>query len=225
MGDGLQLDEESPQASLLRCRVAALLAVMLSASPAFAQTTADIVGRVTDASRSVLPGVTVHIEHEGTGDVRTAPTNAAGDYAFNLLLPGTYTVKMGLDGFNAEIRRVTLSSGDRARLDAQLALGGVTETVTVAAAAPLLQTETSTVSALVDDQLVQDLPVNGRNFVELVQTVPGANPGLPNSLASGTRPDDRRNTSAVSVNGAQDNQNNHLIDGMTTTSGRSALSA
>ncbi len=187
---------------------------MLSALPAFAQTTADIVGRVTDASRSVLPGVTVHIEHEGTGGVRTMPTNTTGAYAFNLLLPGTYTVTMELDGFNAETRRVTLSSGDRARLDAQLALGSVTETVTVTVEAPLLQTETSTVLALVDDQLVQDLPVNGRNFVELVQTVPGANAGLPNSLASGTRPDDRRNTSAISVNGAQDNQNNHMIDGM-----------
>ena len=214
MGDGLRLDEESPPVSPVRWRVFALPALMLSALPAFAQTTADIVGRVTDASRSVLPGVTVHIEHEGTGGVRSMPTNATGDYAFNLLLPGTYTVTMELDGFNAETRRVTLSSGDRARLDAQLALGSMTETVTVAVEAPLLQTETSTVLALVDDQLVQDLPVNGRNFVELVQTVPGANAGLPNSLASGTRPDDRRNTSAISVNGAQDNQNNHMIDGM-----------
>lgn len=108
MGDGLRCGEESPHASLVRCAVA-LLALTLSAVPAFAQTTADIVGRVTDASRSVLPGVTVHAEHEGTGGVRTMPTNATGDYAFNLLPPGTYTVTMALDGFNAETRRVTLS--------------------------------------------------------------------------------------------------------------------
>ena len=61
---------------------------------------------------------------------------------------------------------------------------------------------------------MQDLPVNGRNFVRLVQLVPGATEGLPNSLASGTRPDDRRQTSAISINGALDNQNNQLIDGM-----------
>ena len=129
--------------------------MMLSAVPAAAQRTADIVGRVTDAadgarcdlpacagggaaSRASLPGVTVSIENEGAGDARTAPTNTTGDYAFNLLPPGTYTVTMELGGFNAETRRVTFSSGDRARLDARLELGGVAETVTVAAEAPLL---------------------------------------------------------------------------------------
>ena len=93
-------------------------------------------------------------------------------------------------------------------------VGLVAETITVTAASPLLQTDTSTLSALVTEKAVQDLPVNGRNFVRLVQLAPGANEGLPNSLASGTRPDDRRQTSAISINGALDNQNNQLIDGM-----------
>src|SRR5207245_8612494 len=61
---------------------------------------------------------------------------------------------------------------------------------------------------------VQDLPVSGRNVVRLVQLVPGAFEGQQNSLASGNRPDDRRQTSAVSINGSMDNQNNHLIDGI-----------
>ena len=87
---------------IARCCTVALLAMMLSAVPAVAQTTADIVGRVADASRSVLPGVTVNIENEGTGNARTALTDTTGDYAFNLLPPGTYTVTMELDGFNTE---------------------------------------------------------------------------------------------------------------------------
>ena len=86
--------------------------------------------------------------------------------------------------------------------------------MTVTAEAPLLQTDTSTLGSLVTEKAVQDLPVNGRNFVRLVQSLPGANEGVPNSLASGTRPDDRRQTSAISINGALDNQNNQLIDGM-----------
>ncbi|HEX7795938.1 MAG TPA: carboxypeptidase regulatory-like domain-containing protein, partial [Vicinamibacterales bacterium] len=192
-----------------------LVALSLLPAAAAAQvTTADIIGRVTDASGGVLPGATVTIENVGTRDVRTASTNATGDYVFNLLPIGTYTVKIELQGFNAVTSRAVLAAGDRARVDAKLSVGTMTENISVVAESPLVQTDTSTLSALVTEKAVQDLPVNGRNFVRLVQLVPGANEGTPNSLASGTRPDDRRQSSAISVNGALDNQNNQLIDGV-----------
>src|SRR6266480_3906012 len=177
-------------------------------------TTADIVGRVTDATGAVLPGATVTIENVGTHDIRTLPTNASGDYVFTLLPIGTYTVKIELQGFGTQNSRVPLSAGDRARVDAKLQLGAVTESITVTAESPLVQTDSSTVGTLINLKNVSDLPVNGRNFVRLVQAIPGANEGLPNSLASGTRPDDRRQTSAISINGGGDNQNNQLIDGI-----------
>jgi hypothetical protein len=188
---------------------------LLLQSLAFAQvTTADIVGRVTDATGAVLPGATVTITNQGTGDVRSAPTNESGDFAFNLLPIGAYAVKVELQGFGTQNTRLNLSAGDRARFDARLSLGQVEENITVTAQASLLQTDTSTVGSLINLKEVQDLPVNGRNFIRLIQGLPGANEGLPNSLASGTRPDDRRQTSAISINGAADNQNNQLIDGM-----------
>jgi hypothetical protein len=190
------------------------LCLALPATAAAQVTTADIVGRVTDASGGVLPGATVTIENVGTHDIRTAPANASGDYVFNLLPIGTYTVKIELQGFGPHISRVALSAGDRTRVDAKLQVGNVSETITVAAESPLVQTDSSTVGTLINLRNVSDLPVNGRNFVRLVQAIPGANEGLPNSLASGTRPDDRRPTSAISINGAGDNQNNQLIDGM-----------
>lgn len=194
------------------CSVAICLGL---AVPALAQvTTADLVGRVTDASGGALPGVTVTITNDRTGDVRSATTGSSGDYSFNLLPIGSYTVAVALPGFGTQTTTVALSAGDRVRFDARLQLGTLAETITVTAATPLLQTDTSTLSALVTEKAVQDLPVNGRNFVRLVQLAPGANEGLPNSLASGTRPDDRRQTSAISINGALDNQNNQLIDGM-----------
>ena len=99
---------------------------------------------------------------------------------------------------------MTLSAGDRTRLDAKLQVGTVAESITVTGESPLVQTDSSTVGTLIDLKNVSDLPVNGRNFVRLVQAIPGANEGLPNSLASGTRPDDRRQTSAISINGAGD---------------------
>ncbi len=188
---------------------------LLLHSLAFAQvTTADIVGRVSDSTGAVLPGATVTITNEGTRDVRTAPTTESGDYAFNLLPIGTYAVKVELQGFGTQNTRLVLSAGDRARFDAKLSLGQVAENITVTATVSALQTDTSTVGSLINLKEVQDLPVNGRNFIRLIQGLPGANEGLPNSLASGTRPDDRRQTSAISINGAADNQNNQLIDGM-----------
>ena len=208
-------DEEGEE-RMSAARWCAAVALSLIA-PAFAVaqvTTADIVGRVTDATGAVLPGATVTIENVATHDVRTAPSNETGDYLFNLLPIGSYTVKVELQGFTSQNTRVTLSAGDRVRVDARLQVGQLAENVTVAAESPLLQTDTATVSSLVSTQAVQDLPVSGRNVQQLVQLVPGAFEGLPNSLASGTRPDDRRQTSAISINGSLDNQNNQLIDGI-----------
>jgi hypothetical protein len=195
------------------CTIVASLLALPSAVSAQV-TTADIVGRVTDATGAVLPGVTITVENVGTHDVRSLPTNETGDYVFNLLPIGTYTIKVELAGFTSQATRATLSAGDRFRFDAKLTVGQVAENITVVGESPLLQTETATVSSLVTEKAVQDLPVNGRNFVRLVQLVPGATEGVPNSLASGTRPDDRRQTSAISINGALDNQNNQLVDGV-----------
>ena len=188
---------------------------LLFASVAAAQvTTADIIGRVTDSTGAVLPGATVTIENQGTHDVRSVPTNSSGDYVFNLLPIGGYSVKVELQGFSTQQTKISLSAGDRVRFDAKLQVGQVAENITVTASAPLLQTDTSTVSTLVSAKAVQDLPVSGRNIARFVQLVPGAFEGQANSLASGTRPDDRRQTSAVSINGSLDNQNNQLIDGI-----------
>ena len=110
--------------------------------------------------------------------------------------------------------RVVLTSGDRTRIDGRLSVGSVSESVMVTGESPVLQTDTSTLSSLVSEQAVQDLPVNGRNFMRLVQLVPGATEGAANAINSGSRPDDRRQTSSVSINGESENRNNQMIDGM-----------
>ena len=123
-------------------------------------------------------------------------------------------MKVELQGFASQTTKVNLSTGDRVRFDPSLQIGTVAENITVTGESPLLQTDTATVGSLVTEQAVQDSPITGRNFVRLVQSLPGAFEGQANSLASGNRPDDRRQSSAVSINGAMDNQNNQLIDGM-----------
>jgi len=176
-------------------------------------TTADIVGRVTDNTGAVLPGATVTVQHVATGVVRTTVTGDTGDYVFTLLPIGAYTVQIELQGFQTHAARTVLASGDRSRVDARLQLSGVAESVTVTAEAPLVQTDSSAVSALVTREAVQDLPVVGRNFVRFLSLVPGANEGTGNAFTGGERPDERRQTNAFSVNGALDNQNNVMVDG------------
>jgi len=200
--------------SPIRWSVATLFVSLALSTTAFAQGTADLVGRVTDTSGGVLPAVTVTATNVATKSVRTTITSDTGDYTFPLLPIGGYTVKIELQGFQAVNARVDLATGDRARVDVKMQIGTVAETVLVTGESPLLQTDTSTVSALISEKTVQDAPIPGRNIIRMVQMIPGASEGALSSLANGTRPDERRQTSSVSINGVNDVLNNQLVDGM-----------
>lgn len=192
-----------------------LLACVL-VMPSLAQvTTADLVGTVTDNTGAVLPNAKVTITNIGTNISRTATTDDAGAYVFNLLPIGTYAVKVEATGFkNFAVNEITLVGGDRTRVDARMEVGATTETVSITADASVLQTDTSTVGTAITGKLVQELPLNGRNYVQLALLVPGVSPGPPNGLATGTRPDERRLNSSYSVNGQDPVLNNNMIDGM-----------
>ncbi|MGI4758604.1 MAG: TonB-dependent receptor domain-containing protein [Janthinobacterium lividum] len=194
---------------------AVVLSMFGGASLAHAQlTTADIVGTVTDASGAVVPNAQVVAKNLATNVSRTITTGASGDYTFSLLQPGHYSVTVTAAGFKvSNTPDLAIEAGDRARNDAHLQLGNASETISVEAQTPLLQSENATVSSTVTAQAVQDLPLNGRNYVQLVQLVPGANEGPGNGLTSGGRPDDRRQSSSISVNGQDDTLNNFTIDG------------
>jgi hypothetical protein len=178
-------------------------------------TTADIVGRVTDSTGAVIYGARITIENLGTRNSRTTLTGTSGDYVLSLLPPGRYTLRIEAAGFKTFVLPdLTLAAGDRGRGDAQMQIGQMQETVEVLARTPALQSDSSTLSTVVTERPVQDLPLNGRNYIELAQLVAGGNAGPPGALSSGTRPDDRRQTSSVSVNGQSDVLNNNLIDGI-----------
>ena len=198
--------------------VACSLIVLLGlATSAFAQGTGDIVGRIVDASGAVLPGVTVTATNRATNIGRATVTSETGDYAFTLLQIGTYDVKAELPGFTSQSMTITLSTGDRARVDARLDVGVLSENVTVAGDAPLLQTDTSRVSSRLTAETVENAPIAGRNIINMVQLTPGASEGAANATISGNRPDDRRQTSAVSINGNPENDNLQLVDGLDNT--------
>ena len=191
--------------------------VLVCAGIAFGQAeTADMVGTVTDASGAVVPGATVTATNTGTNISKATTTTGDGDYTFSLLQVGTYSIRVEAKGFKSfTAPSVPLSAGDRARVDAKLEVGDVSQTVEVSASvAPALQTDSSNIASLVTSQAVQDVPLNGRNFVKLVQLSPGVTIGAQNDLASGNRPADRRQTSEFTVNGQTTDLNNNMIDGM-----------
>jgi hypothetical protein len=185
-------------------------------TPLFAQsTTADVIGTVTDSSGAVIPGAKVELVNVDTHETRVATTGAAGEYTFTLLKPSRYSLSVTATGFKGfQISSFAIAAGDRAREDAHMDIGATGEVITVDAAPPALHTDTSALITTVTEKATQELPLNGRNFIGLVQVIPGATEGLNNGLASGNRPDDRRQTSSVSVNGQADMMNNQLIDGM-----------
>jgi len=176
--------------------------------------TADIVGVVTDSSGAVVPGATVTVKNLATNDERTTVTQAAGSYQFTLLPPGRYTIKAELAGFKTwTVAEITLAAADRVTIDPKLEVGVAEETVEVAAESPIIQRQSTTLASLVDERAVQDLPLNGRNFITLAQLAPGAADSTV-GFSTGTTPDDRRLTSQVQVNGQYAWANNFMIDGM-----------
>jgi hypothetical protein len=197
--------------------VTLLAFLVLFTSAAFAQlTTADILGTVTDATGAVVPNASVVLTNLGTNEKRTTQSNGSGDYNFTLLPVGHYSISVKSTGFEASITKdLSVEAGDRARNDVHLQLGAESTVVEVTASTPLLQADSATVSSTVTAKAVQDLPLNGRNFVQLVALVPGANEGPGNGLSSGGRPDDRRtNAAGLSVNGQDESLNNWVVDGV-----------
>jgi Carboxypeptidase regulatory-like domain len=178
-------------------------------------TTADVVGTVTDSSGAALSGAKVTVENLATGGIHTTQTTSSGDYDVPFLLPGHYSVRVELASFKTfSVTDITLQVGDRARVDAQLQIGDASQTVEVLGQSPLLQSETSTVSSSITEHAVQDIPLPTRNLTTLITYTAGANEGASvDSLSSGQRPDDRRQTSAFSVNGQDVELNNEQIDG------------
>ena len=199
----------------MRC----LLCVILAAIPAAGQvTTAELAGSVTDPSGAEIAGAKVTAVNTGTGLSHESVSDDAGNYLITLLPPGTYNLSVEAAGFRKTVQNnVTLEVSQRARVDFKMQLGQLSETVEVAATAPLLESQSSTLGNVVTERLVADLPLNGRNFVTLAIVTPGVNGtgfSTAGTIMSGTRPDDRRPGSELFSNGSREGDNNFLYDGI-----------
>lgn len=152
-----------------------LTALVLAAAPAWAQTTTgSISGTITDESKAVLPGATVTITNTQTGAARTLTADDRGRYrAFNLP-PATYSVSVELQGFSATSRKeVEVTIGSDVLVDLAMKVGAVSETITVTGEVTMLDTRATAVGGLVSTKQIAELPLNGRNFMQLATLQPG----------------------------------------------------
>src|SRR3989475_5899054 len=193
--------------------------LLVSSSMAKAQvTTADLVGTIKDSSGAVVPGVTVALTNEATGVSRSATSSDGGTYIFTSLLPGRYRLTAELPGVRkVERTGVELQVNQRAQIDLDLEVGVVSESLVIEGKALLLETQSSVLGSVIEEKQVQDLPLNGRNFVQLATLsagVSGAGSGMRGTIMSGTRPDDLRPGTELFVNGNRENSNNYLYDGI-----------
>ena len=155
------------------------VAVLLSSSPAFAQrATATLRGTVTDASKAVVPGATVTVTNEETGLSRTLVTNESGSFVASDLPIGLYRAVVELAGFKTATRTgIRLRVADDYLVDFTIEPGDISEVVTVAASSTPVKVLGGDVSGVITGQQVRELPLNGRNFIQLATLMPGVSVG------------------------------------------------
>ena len=191
--------------------IANLLLASLFSSLAFAQTTnATLVGTVTDPQASVMAGVNITAKDLGTGTARATVSDANGNFRIFPLNPGRYEVTAQLTGFKTKVMpEVVLEIASNVKIDFQLEVGQVSETVEVTATATALQTQEASVGGTVTGTELARLPVNGRNYTRLMLLMPGTS-DQGGSQSQGTF----SGTQMVSVNGQRRQDNNFTLDGV-----------
>lgn len=154
-----------------------LLLILASAlSPSFAQTTVgtgSIVGTVSDPSGAVIGGASVKITNLSTGQLISLTTNSSGSFASSALAPGDYKTTVSAKGFSSAETVVTVQVGNTARVNVALRIGNEKEMVEVQDSAAQVNTEQPTVQGVLTEEQIENLPVNGRNFLDLAQLEPG----------------------------------------------------
>jgi hypothetical protein len=193
--------------SAVRCVIAvvALLALVSGSSASAQGGRSEINGTLLDPGKAVLPGVTITATNEATGLERTTVTDGEGRFLLPTLVPGTYTIKAELQGFQPTVRQgVLVAVGQELTLNLTMQLAGVAETLTVTGQAPLVESTSSRIGTNVTSSEIDGLPSANRSQFSLMQTIPGLVPVLQVGSFEGGQ---------FSANGQQTTNNLFLVDG------------
>ena len=193
------------------CLLGAALLLATASSAAAQEFRATIRGQVLDSSKGALPGATVSMTNTETNEVATATTNAEGNYTIPFLRPGAYTLTIELSGFQKHTRSgLRLEVNQTATINVALAVGGVSEEVTVSGESPLLETSNASRGTIIDSARIAELPLQSRSPMALATLVAGV---TYNAQAIYLRPFDNGALADFSMNGGQNRNNEFLLDG------------
>lgn len=201
----------SALAGALAVVLAGITLLVISAAPALGQAFGTISGNITDPTGAVVPGAKVTATETETGFSRTTKSSATGHFVIPNLRPTEYTLSVQAKGFKKSIQKgVTLLANQAATVDFHLQLGSTVQEVTVAGAAPLVNTTTQTLNAVVGRQRMMELPLNGRHALQLLNLVPGVSGvSIATVTSQGTLPGSGR----TNINGSRNNQTSYSLDG------------
>ncbi len=194
-------------------------ALVLLCAAAVAQiVSSSIVGSVTDASGAVMSGASLTVTNQNTGIARTAVTDAGGAFVFPQLAPGTYTLSTSANGFKKyEASGLVVLVNQTLRSDVQLTVGDVAEQVRVEASGLRVESETSSLGQVIEQKNIVDLPLNGRNFMQLANLSAGVAPAY-NARSATIANQSGRTDMAVHISGGRGDTNSYLVDGVETRS-------
>ncbi|HUS08123.1 MAG TPA: carboxypeptidase-like regulatory domain-containing protein, partial [Bryobacteraceae bacterium] len=195
-----------------------LLCLLVLAVPVYSQTFGEITGEIHDSSGAAIAGAQVTATNVGTNAARIASTNEAGLYNLQFLVPGAYTLKVEKAGFKSATRNnVELQVQQSARIDFELPVGQVSESIEVSASAAMLTTENATIGTVVDNKRIVELPLNGRNYLQLVSLSPNVSYGFGSAGQAGSRQGGDRAAQNIAVAGNRSYFNNFTLDGVNNT--------
>jgi outer membrane receptor protein involved in Fe transport len=189
------------------------ITMLFFAGVAFAQSTGSIGGTVSDAVGAVIPNATVTVQSQGTGEIHASRTDASGIYLVPSLPVGTYRIEVKSPGMQTTFASgVELSVGSALRQDFSLKVGSAAETVEVSGAAPLIDSSTASLGSVVDHRTVQEIPLNGRHFIDLSLLTPGTVTPPVNGFL--TAPLRGQGSFAFNSAGGREDSVNYMINGI-----------
>jgi len=205
---------------MTRLKTAAILLILcvFSASMVNAQTQGELTGAVTDSTGAVMPGVAVVITNENTNIGRKVTTNDNGIYSVPALQPGTYSIRAEKGGFQSMVRAgIELQVQQVARVDFRMQVGQTNEVINVSGEAGLLATESATTGTVIENRRIIELPLNGRNFLQLVALAPNVTFGFGAAGQQVSMQGGQRSQQSISVAGQRSEFNRFSLDGIENT--------
>src|SRR5204863_3477104 len=191
--------------------------LLLVAVPVGAQTLGTITGEVKDGSGAIIPGASVTVTNTGTNANREMPSNDSGIYTFTALPPGPYVVKSELQGFKTVQQNVDLHVEQTVRVNFTMEIGTLSETAEVTGVAPLISTENATVGTVIENRRIVELPLNGRNYLQLIALSPNVSAEFADAGQAGTRQGGTRSNQQLSISGQRREFNYYTLDGVDNT--------